>query len=89
MGLNGIRCILVRKTHRREDKEEKATWPQAKECLEPPELKKAREVSPLEPLERLWPCLPFDFVAGLFFFPLVNRSSWSHRCFENEEVDRT
>lgn len=44
--------------------------PQAKEPLEPPEARRGRKDSPLEPLEGAWPCPHFDFTV------LASKTVW-------------
>lgn len=36
-------------------------WPQAKECLEPPEPGRSKEGFPLETSEGMWPCQHLNF----------------------------
>ena len=68
-----ITCVLVRQTHRGEDKgweavshvtteaETGGTRPQAKSCRQPPEAGRDRRDPCLEPLKGAQPCQYWDF----------------------------
>lgn len=73
-------------TRREKTKTKRQCGHKSKNACSHQKLKEARKVSPLEPLERLWPCLHFDFVSG-FLFPLVS-VLLVHASWKNEEVDQ-